>query len=284
MAATLVDIHPHVISPDEARYPRAPLGGILSDWARDRPITPDQMIRAMDEAGVTRSALVHASTCYGYDNSLVVDAVRAYPDRFTGVFSVDVLREDAPAQIRKWVDLGLSSLRLFTTGSTMPDQARWLDDPRSFPAWECAEELKIPVCVQMHMQGMSQLHTLLKRFPRAVIILDHLASPDARDGAPYKAAQPLFDLVSNPNVFLKVTIRNVRMIAEGGGDFQPYFRRVVDVFGASRIAWGSNFPTSDASLSRIVAESRQALAFLTEEERAWIFHRTAEHLYPSLAR
>jgi predicted TIM-barrel fold metal-dependent hydrolase len=74
------------------------------------------------------------------------------------------------------------------------------------------------------------------------------------------------------------------MIAEGGGDFQPYFRKIVDVFGASRIAWGSNFPTSDASLSRIVAESKEAMAFLSEEERAWIFHRTAETLYPSLAR
>jgi predicted TIM-barrel fold metal-dependent hydrolase len=197
---------------------------------------------------------------------------------------VDVLREDAPALIRQCVEMGLSSLRLFTTGSTMPDQAGWLDDPRSFPAWECVEELNIPVCVQMHMQGMSQLRTLLKRFPRAVIILDHLASPDARDGAPYEAAQPLFDLASNPNVFLKVTIRNIRMIAEGGGDFQPYFRKVVDVFGAPRIAWGSNFPTSDVSLAHIVAESRQAMAFLTDDERAWIFHRTAERLYPSLAR
>jgi len=27
-------------------------------------------------------------------------------------------------------------MRLFTTGSTMPGQASWFDDPRSFPAWE----------------------------------------------------------------------------------------------------------------------------------------------------
>jgi predicted TIM-barrel fold metal-dependent hydrolase len=284
MADIIIDIHPHVISPDEARYPRAPLGGKLSDWARDRPVTPDMMVAAMNEAGVARAALVHASTCYGYDNTLVVDAVRAHPDRFAGVFSVDMLRDDAPARIAEWVERGLSGLRLFTTGSTMPEQAGWLDDPRTFPAWERARDLRIPVCVQMHMQAVDQLRLLLTKFPDAIVILDHLGSPDARDGAPYAAAQPLFDLATFPNLFLKVTIRNIRMIAEGGGPFEPYFRKVVDVFGASRIAWGSNFPTSGASLSDIVGESKRSLAFLSTEERDWIFRRTAEKLYPSLAR
>lgn len=284
MAIEIVDIHPHVISPDEARYPRGPLGGVLSDWARERPVTPDQMIAAMDAAGVARSALVQASTCYGYDNGLVADAVATYPDRFAGVFSVDVLQADAPEKIRHWVDRGLSGLRLFTTGSTMREQAGWLDDPKTFPAWDCAQALNIPVCVQMQLKAVGQLHTLLDRFPKATVILDHLASPDARDGAPYAAAQSLFDLARYPNVILKATIRNIRMIAEGGGAFRPYFQKVVDTFGASRIAWGSNFPTSDASLSRIVEESRAALAFLPDGDREWIFRRTAERLYPSLAR
>jgi len=74
------------------------------------------------------------------------------------------------------------------------------------------------------------------------------------------------------------------MIAEGGGAFAPYFRKVVDVFGADRIAWGSNFPTSDASLRKIVDESLAAMAFLSADEQEHIFRRTAERLYPSLAR
>jgi L-fuconolactonase len=284
MARTIIDIHPHVISPDEKRYPRDPLGGILSDWARDRPVTSDDMVRAMDEAGVARSALVQASTCYGYDNSLVADAVRAHPDRFAGVFSVDVLAPDAPQKIRNWVNQGLSCLRLFTTGSTMPDQAGWLDDARSFSAWKCAEDLGIPVCVQMRLSAVHQLRTLLDKFPRATIILDHLGSPDARDGVPYKAAQPLFELASYRNVYLKATIRNVRMIAEGGGPFEPFFRKVVDTFGADRIAWGSNFPTSDSSLKKIVDESVAALSFLSPQDQDWIFRGTAEKLYPTLKR
>ena len=151
----IVDIHPHVISTDNVRYPNSPLGGHKSDWSRERPVGVDQMVVAMDEAGIAKAALVQASTCYGHDNSYVADAVAAYPERFTGVFSVDVLAPDAPEKIRYWVGRKLTGLRLFTAGSTMPNQADWVDDPRSFPAWECASEIGIPVCMQMTVNAIA---------------------------------------------------------------------------------------------------------------------------------
>src|SRR5262245_36109595 len=96
MPVTTTDIHPHIISNDPARYPLAPLGGHQSDWSRTRPVTMEQLVSAMDTSGVRKAAIVQASTCYGHDNSYVADAVAAHPDRFTGVFSVDVLAPDAP--------------------------------------------------------------------------------------------------------------------------------------------------------------------------------------------
>src|SRR3954471_20439830 len=128
----MIDIHPHVISTDTVKYPRAPLGGHQSDWSRERPVSTEQMIAAMDKAGIAKSALVQASTCYGHDNSYVADSVAAHPDRFTGIFSADILADDARQKMTHWMERGLTGLRLFTTGSTMPGQADWLDDPRSF--------------------------------------------------------------------------------------------------------------------------------------------------------
>src|ERR1043165_2851991 len=106
MPTTTTDIHPHIISNDPARYPLAPLGGHQSDWSRTRPVTLEQLVAAMDEAGVGKGASVPASTSHGHDNSYVADAVKAYPRRFTGVFSVDVLSPDAPEQMRRWHDRG----------------------------------------------------------------------------------------------------------------------------------------------------------------------------------
>src|SRR6202167_4562638 len=156
-----IDIHPHVISTDTKRYPNAPVGGHKSEWSRERPLGVEQMIAAMNQAGIAKSALVQASTCYGHDNSYIADAVAAHPDRFTGVFSVDVLAPDAPEKIRYWVGRNLTGMRLFTAGSTMPNQADWVDDPRSFPAWEGAMELGIPVCRKRRGRAIPQLIHML---------------------------------------------------------------------------------------------------------------------------
>src|SRR5204863_4100081 len=111
--SAFVDVHPHVISRDAARYPRAPLGGKQSDWSQERPVSAEEMVRAMDEAGIERSVLVQASTCYGHDNAYLADAVSAHPKRFSGVFSVDVLAPDAPQRITYWKGRGLTGLRVF---------------------------------------------------------------------------------------------------------------------------------------------------------------------------
>jgi len=278
----IIDIHPHIISTDTRRYPRAPLGGHQSDWSRERPVSVEQMIAAMDAAGVTKAALVQASTCYGHDNSYVADAVAAHPERFTGVFSVDVLTPDAVETMAHWMAKRLTGLRLFTTGSTMPGQADWLDDPRSFPAWDLAQEKNLPVCLQMTAKGIPQLMRVLDRFPRLRVILDHLARPVQDDGPPYRGADSLWGLARYPQVYLKVTERNLQGARSGKATPETFFGRLVSDFGASRIAWGSNFPASERSLPELVKLAQEILDFLPEQNREWIFSGTAQILYPAL--
>ncbi|HWF40314.1 MAG TPA: amidohydrolase family protein [Candidatus Acidoferrales bacterium] len=278
----IIDIHPHVISTDTARYPNAPVGGHKSDWSRQRPVSAEQMIAAMDQAGIAKSALVQASTCYGHDNSYVADTVAAYPNRFTGVFSVDVLAPDAPEKIRHWVGRKLTGMRLFTAGSTM-NQADWVDDPRSFPAWECASELGIPVCMQMTVKAIPALVRMLERFPNVSVILDHLAKPTLSDGPPYAAAADVFRLADYKNLCLKLTPRTVAEVQNGKATPATFFPLLVSKFGASRIAWGSNYPASEGTLPELLKVSQMGLSVLSAVDRDWIFARTALTLYPALA-
>ena len=279
----VVDIHPHVISTDTQRYPRAPIGGHQSTWSSERPVGVEQLIAEQERAGVGKAALVQASTCYGHDNSYVAAAVHAHPERFAGVFSIDPLAPDAPDTIAHWIAQGMTGMRLFTTGSTMPGQAGWLDDERSFPAWRKAEEAGLPVCLQMTADGIPQIVNVLERFPRLRVILDHLARPVQDDGPPYAAANSLWDLARYPNVYLKVTERNFVGARKGKATPETFFGRLISDFGASRIAWGSNYPASEKSLTELVALAQDTLAFLPAGDREWIFSRTAQALYPSLA-
>ncbi len=283
MPSHYVDIHPHVISDDERAYPPAPLFGKRSDWSQERPSTVESLIAAMDEAGVAKAAVVHSSTTYGFDNSYVVDACTRYPERLLAVGSVDVLQLDAPDVIRDWVAKGLGGLRLFTGGSTKEFDASELDDPKSFPAWDVCGELGLSMCIQTGPVGLPQVTALARRFPDVAIILDHLGRPDVTDGPPYAAAQSLFDLAPIENIYLKLTPRIMGDSKKGAATPETLFPRLVEAFGARRMAWGSNFPTSPGTLSEILATAKSRLATLSSDDLEWIFHGTAQHLYPSLA-
>lgn len=279
-----IDTHTHVISSDEARYPRAPVGGHQSDWSKERPVTVERMLESMDAAGVAKSVLVQASTCYGHDNSYVADAVAAHPDRFTGVCSIDVLEPDARDTLRHWLDKGFTGLRLFTTGSTMPGrQLGWLDDPRSFPVWDLAGERGVPICLQMTAKAIPQVVTLATRFPKVRVILDHFARPSLEDGPPYAAAASLWQLARFENVYMKATPHTFLEARRGKATPESFFRRAIAEFGAKRIAWGSNYPAAAGTLAELLEMAQEAFAAVTAEERDCIFTRTALTLYPGLA-
>ena len=283
MPTTTIDIHPHIIASDTTRYPLAPLGGHQSDWSRLRPVTLEQLVGAMDAAGVQKAAIVQASTCYGHDNSYVADAVAAYPKRFTGVFSVDVLAPDAPERMRYWRGKGLTGMRLFTFGSTMSEQANWLDDPKSYPAWTCASELGLTVCLQMSTKAIPQAISMAQVFRNVRIILDHCARPELQDGPPYNAATSLFGLARYPNIYLKLTPRIFAEARCGQATPETFFPRLVSEFGASRLAWGSNYPSSEGRLPQLLAVARQSLTCFPKADQEWIFAKTAQTLYPVLA-
>jgi L-fuconolactonase len=278
----IIDIHPHVIATDNTRHPLQPLGGNQSTWSRDRPTPYEKMIEAMDRAGVAKSAIVQASTAYGHDNSYVAEAIAAFPKRFTGVFSIDMLAADNVDKMKYWLARGFSGMRLFTTGSTMPGQATWFDDPRTFPAWQHASDVGIPVCMQMTPQGFPQLRGLLERFPKVRIILDHLARPQLVDGPPFNADKDFFALSHFPNVFLKLTPINVSPANWGKATPESFFGALIAAYGANRIAWGSNFPATEGTLAQILGKAQQVLSFASAADRDWIFGNTALALYPSL--
>jgi predicted TIM-barrel fold metal-dependent hydrolase len=247
-----------------------------------RPVDFEGLLASMDEAGIDRAVVVQASTVYGNDNSYVVEALRAYPDRFAGVFSIDVLASNAVAQMQRWIDAGLSGLRLFTTGSTMPGQAGWLDDERSFPVWEYAQRHNVSICLQMTAQGIPALLNMVERFPGVRVLLDHLARPELAGGPPYEAAAPLFSLASHQGVYLKLTNRTIAEASRGASTPGAFFPLVLAAFGAHRIAWGSNFPAAEGTLPQLLEEARESLSMLPAEAREAIFGTTACAVYPAL--
>jgi L-fuconolactonase len=69
----------------------------------------------------------------------------------------------------------------------------------------------------------------------------------------------------------------------GKGTPETFFGKMIDTFGASRIAWGSNFPNSVGTLSEILGAAKKAFSFATDSDQEWVFGKTARMLHPALA-
>ncbi|MBI1218597.1 MAG: amidohydrolase family protein [Rhodobacteraceae bacterium] len=282
MTQKIIDIHPHIISPDTVRYPYNPLGGIRSDWSAERPFTFEQYIDEMEVAGVAKAAMVHSSTTYGYDNAYVADSVCRDPARFVGVYSVDIAAPDAVATIEHWRSRGMAGLRLFGAGSTLQTDGRWMIAPKTFPVWEHMAAINMTVAIQTTSVGLPVVEEILERFPEVNTLLDHLGRPDLSDGAPYTKAAPLWKLARFENLYLKVTPRTFDLAEKAPATPDSFFPKLVAEYGADRLAWGSNFPANNGSLKDLVDQGHRCFAALRETDRAAIWSGTAEKLYPQL--
>ncbi len=285
MAERILDIHPHIVSTDTERYPLAPIGGTRSDWSKERSVTFEQLAIAMDDAGVAKAAIVHSSTTYGFNDDYVADSIAGQSARFTGVFSVDITRPDAPEKMAYWYSRGMTGMRIYVRGTTMKDAWIAIDDPVIAPCWKKAADMGISMCVNAHAraEGITQLTNLAKTYTTVPIIVDHLGQPDIEDGAPYAHARDFFGLAKYPNIYLKMTPAGMASASKGKATPESFITKLAAEFGASRIAWGSNYPSSKGSLKEIVATLHEQLQPLSQSDREWILFRTAERLYPALA-
>jgi L-fuconolactonase len=278
----IIDTHCHVIATDTKRYPLKPLFGKQSDWSAEHPLDHPDMVKADEAAGVDKSVLVQASSAYGSDNSYVADSVAAHPKRFTGVFSIDVVAPDAVAKMKHWMGKGLTGMRIFTSGSTHAEQETFFAEEASFPVWQYASDQGLPVCMQMRVVGLPLLETVIKRFPTVRILLDHFARAEAADGPPFPSADPLWALAKYPTVYLKLTHRPIEQSVKGKSTPKAFLGKAISEFGASRVAWGSNFPAAKPPLPELIEMARKALDFLPPQDQDQIFCKTALELYPAL--
>jgi predicted TIM-barrel fold metal-dependent hydrolase len=214
----------------------------------------------------------------------VADSVAAHPERFTGVFSIDVVAPDAVAKMKHWMGRGLTGMRIFTSGSTHAEQETFFADEAAFPVWQYASDQGLSVCMQMRVKGLPLLETVLKRFPKARVILDHFARAEAADGPPFPSAAPLWTLSKYPNLYLKLTHRPIEQSVKGKSTPEAFLGKAVAEFGATRMCWGSNFPAAKPPLPELIAMARKALSFLPQGDQDQIFYKTALALYPALAK
>jgi predicted TIM-barrel fold metal-dependent hydrolase len=284
----IVDTHVHVFTDDRKKYPQirdtAKAGSIPSiteigqtEW----PLTTVEiLLAAMDEAGVDRATLVQAYFVYEYDNRYAIDAALAHPERFTSVVVLDPMDPRSPDALSRMVEReGVTGLR-FMRGR-LPESS--LGHPATFPLWERMEQLNVPLAIGDRIADYPKIGKAMEKYPGVKVSFEH--SWGHKVGLPpYGMLEPLFAFADNPNVYVKTAINNVAAAREAGGTPEAFYEKLVQVFGAKRIMWSSNYPAHPkfGSVKSRLEESKKALSTLSRDDQEWILGKTALSFYPAL--
>jgi L-fuconolactonase len=272
----IVDAHVHVVSGDRDRYP-------VVTTAPDWPVTEaGSLVDAMNVLRIEHALLVQTYFTYGTDNRYMIDAAAAYPRRFQTVCVIDQTAADAPSVLGNLVENhGVRGVRLMPKGH--PPGV--LSDPRTFPVWERAAELRIPVLVAAELEHLPEMVAVVERFPQATVCLEHMWGLDLGD-PPYRRIEAIFEFARLPNVRLKLCPNNSHAAREGSGSPREFFELLVERFGVKRLMWGSNYPAHSKKFGALKDRlhlMQEDFAFLSEADRQWFFSETALSVWPGLA-
>jgi predicted TIM-barrel fold metal-dependent hydrolase len=235
-------------------------------------VTGDDMVAAMDAAGVDGALLVSPWTMYRFDPGYAVEVGAAHPGRFGLVCPVDPRREDVGDVVEAWAATpGAVGVRLMLWGDVF-DQVGEAAVSRVLAA---AARHRLPLCVlcwgRVHLAA-----ELAARHPETQLVIDHLGlhqpfePPVPPD--PFADLPAVLALSRLPNVAIKVT--GAATLSHRPFPFEDLWEplgRVFDAFGLDRCLWGTDWTRATALVSypdavaafretdRLSASDREAL-------------------------
>jgi predicted TIM-barrel fold metal-dependent hydrolase len=220
---TAVDTHAHVF---HRALPLAP----GRRYTPSRDATWQTYLRVLDEHGIARALLVQPSFL-GSDNSYLLAAARARPDRFRATVVVDT--HDLRSVIGSLASMhasGARGIRLNLVGAPPP--------ALELPAWRALgaamAELGWHLEVQAGGEQWPVLAPQLHRWPGAVVI-DHVGLPQGPSDPKWK---PVLELAARPHVWVKIS----GYYRSPDGAAAAAAAELRDAVGLQRLLWGSDWP------------------------------------------
>jgi L-fuconolactonase len=158
----------------------------------------------------------------------------------------------------------------------------WIDDPALEPAVAAmlAHGLRFDALVLP--RHLPPLLAFAQRYPDLPIVIDHMAKPAMLDEPAAQWLNDMDRLAALPNVHCKLS----GMVTEAGpgwttAQLRPFAHHVLEVFGAERVMWGSDWPVIRlaADYGDWIRASEVLLAHLTEPQRKAVFGLNARRFY-----
>jgi L-fuconolactonase len=124
---------------------------------------------------------------------------------------------------------------------------------------------------------------LSRRVPGLKMVVDHLAKPLIRAGElePWRTDLAAVARIAGVHCKISGMVNEADMVQWRATDFAPYVAVALDLFGPSRLMFGSDWPVCRmaAEYSEVVAVAQSTLIGLSADERAGVFGGNAIRFY-----
>jgi predicted TIM-barrel fold metal-dependent hydrolase len=262
----------------ERDHPGRPWAATLTGPAE---VTGDDMIAAMDTAGVDAAILVSVFTMYRYDASYAMSVHAKHPGRFALVKPVDPSDPEVADTIADWkATRGAVAIRIMMNREVSPDPA----DPGVNRVLAEAARHSFPVNL-LAWGRLPQVHELAKRHPNTQLVIDHLGLQQPFEPPP--PAEPWADL---PKVLALAAHDNVAIKITGACTLSrepfPYrdiwepLGRIFDAFGMHRCLWGTDWTRAVKLLTyKQGVDAFRVTDRLSESDRAALMGGTLQRVY-----
>ncbi len=204
------------------------------------------------------------------DNAYIVETLGCNPGRFSAAMIVTA--DDGGTQVRRWAEEGIPGIRLTA------DARAECSDPLA--QWRAAAELDLAVSVPCSPERLvaEPFQEVVRAFPDLKIVLEHLCGVGKQATPPYDTYRAALKLAEHPNITLKLPgFGEFCELPHPFADIPPLADMALEAFGPRRMMWGSDFPpvSSREGYANGLEVPMSYFGSLSEDEKAWLFGRTA---------
>ena len=135
----------------------------------------------------------------------------------------------------------------------------------------------------VHTRHLKYARQVAEECPELSFVIDHMAKPLIAHGEFDQWARELRPLATYPNVYCKLSglVTQANWITWTTDDLRPYVEYALELFGAERLMFGSDYPVCllAASYERVLESFQELLKDLSTEDRDRIFGGNAARFY-----
>lgn len=271
----------------KAQYSTGEIFQMFPEECGDTGVSPEALIKIMDENGVNKAVLLQGNFL-GFQNEYTYQAIKKYPDRFTGAATYDPFCQNADKiRERLFKQLGFKAVKFeLSNGSGLMANRPplYLNGKIMRECYSHAAENGLTVVLDIGRPRnpcwqIDAAASAVRDFPDVTFVFCHLLAPQTGDNALLK--ESLQKLIYY-NVYFDIAAlaHNQKPEKYPYPTAVEHLKAAKSIVGADRIMFGTDMP------STLVGETYQRqVSYITESgiftggELESVFYNTAERIY-----